>query len=726
MTFYLLLFLVCGLVCADFDPCEYVSSHFILENVSAVRDCFNTHVFSTNKNFTSSLLQQIEWALELYPYVDIAKNPPSHPSQEYYGKVNATEALNNLRNSLENSGNVVSKVFRPLKKFFASFRDGHFDYQRISNSAYANDVFFQVGYAVPFSWNYLPDSNGVFHVYIPGIDSNAYLKEIDQNHLDQLVSGGIYVESIDGKDAFEYLSNFFGDKMNRRSLQGRLHQTRRYSILGPYILDDPPEDDIFSQHVLKLSNGEEYPFNIRFVNQRNRNSKETLPLLTEKSMHDITFDREIEILESLRSYQPKFVKDIKDNKYVYCINLTGVNYMSIHSFSADSTVFLDELFTCVKVFDENDHPIVLDLPGNGGGSISLAVYTFGLLSPYADYTFPFAVRRTDKMKDIAHEGGFGEKVYLYSEKCAAQNMKGKSLNSFWNSEEIDDYGNGVLHNRTKLFYIPYFSQSEKNKYSLTKHVRKPTDIIVITDGLCFSACSMLVNQFIETGSAIIAGVGFTNPGDEMFVASQCPSSVVSLHDVMNCKSQEDDTGLSIRVTITETFSRPEDKKTMIPRDYTISRIDANLGVYPNYTALYQTYDQSSYQAVLTNSYKLHELFKSYCNSANQRVFYVTDNCSSSDPHAKFVGYSCGSDGKWNISSCKISACENGYRVDFINNKCLKNDCDFQKNPSNNNKLIIGVTIGVIIGVFILIIIIVVVLLLLRRNKSNNTNYISAS
>jgi len=325
-----------------------------------------------------------------------------------------------------------------------------------------------------------------------------------------------------------------------------------------------------------------------------------------------------------------------------------------------------ELVECVENFDENDKPITVILSKNRGGASSVRELVEYLLMPTTVSTpYVYAAKKTPVSRFIAVNGDY---IYFSSpDKC--ENSVKYDVVQFWNPTEYDDFGDGVIHTRTKKFYMSeWISFYPFAKYALKKHIRKPTEIILATDGFCFSSCGFFVNDFIRSGSAIVSGYGVTMPGDELFAAGQCPSSVINPGDFYSdLKGLNTKFGLIFRTTYLESYNISEKMNEKIPGDYDILRIDKHCGYYKNLKPI--TAD------LLKQTTAVYEEFKTKCNPLNKRLFLVTDECKSKDSNALYSGYMCGSNGEWDKATCKISSCKPGYMVDFDNNKCVPNPCD---------------------------------------------------
>jgi len=243
------------------------------------------------------------------------------------------------------------------------------------------------------------------------------------------------------------------------------------------------------------------------------------------------------------------------------------------------------------------------------------------------------------------------------------------MNEFWEYEEKDEFGKGAIHPRTKKMFNSYNSyyRGWRNR-CIRNHVRKPTDIIALTDGFCLSSCGYFVNNIIRSGSAIVAGYGATHPGDELFPAGQCPSNVIwpgSYNGTL--KTYTEQVGVYIRTPITESYNISRKMNEIVPGDYDVLPIDVHSG--------YNESLEYTLDALLYYSKAALEKYQTKCNPNNKRLFLVDENCTSDDPYAVFVGHPCGSNGKWDMKTCKISTCQPGWIIDFNRNKCIRNACD---------------------------------------------------
>jgi len=207
-------------------------------------------------------------------------------------------------------------------------------------------------------------------------------------------------------------------------------------------------------------------------------------------------------------------------------------------------------------------------------------------------------------------------------------------------------------------------------YKITQGVRlrKPTEIIIATDGFCASGCGLLSYNAKRTGSAIVTGYGGILPDeDHHFVMGQALASTIELSSFFDDVSNNSQYGLSFIVTLAELYNISEKMEEIIPSDFDTPRIDENLYYFENY--------DPQLEGILNKTKEIYVKYKTMCNPDNKQLVYLTEDCHVDDPYALEVGYICGDDGYWDKSSCKILTCKPMYVLDSVNNKCVPNVCD---------------------------------------------------
>jgi len=646
------------------EECKYVHDKYILNDVKAVKKCFET--YQLDEAVLNTIIYNLDIIQEIYPYVEIASNPPSNPPG-YFKAVNYSSALNELKNKFKQSNGEASIVVRAAMGFVNSFRDGHFtlSFGQSSSPLYEN-IFVPVYVLLPFNYDIVVDGAMRNVTLTPTGLTDSFTSD-GSEILKSKKDAGVLATKIDGKDTFEFLTSYLGDYNNMKSKQGRAFLSLQYLNGFQYI--SAPFEDAFDDHTIEFSDGTTLNFTFGVLNINNQNNVRLRNEMLGKSklFDDESNERDTEVLEAIKNIDNLMIQKRSEHDFYKCGLVNEMNFMTVSTFSPQSASWATvELLECIQQFDENEYPITVIFPFNNGGSTAMRELMQFLLMPTSDVRSLRAARKTpttryiyidNKLLTVSNVSGDCEKYTDYESQ------------QFWKEEDHDDFGNGALHTRTKKFFESFESQFDfVAKYRLQKHVRKPTDIILATDGYCFSSCAFFVDNNIRSGSAIVVGYGVTFPGDEQFVAGQCPSRVVNPSQFFDDLKQLNSlVGLEFRTTSLESFNISEKMNEIIPADYDILRIDKHCGYYKNI--------DPDTEELLNYTKAVHEEFKTKCNPANKRLFLVTDECSSNDPNALYVGHACGSNGEWDKKTCKISGCKPGYVVDFDNDKCVPNGCD---------------------------------------------------
>ena len=152
----------------------------------------------------------------------------------------------------------------------------------------------------------------------------------------------------------------------------------------------------------------------------------------------------------------------------------------------------------------------------------------------------------------------------------------ESFDKFFN-EKPDHYGD-IEHNRTiildEISLDMKLDLHNKRKELLnTKKTKKPTDIIIFTDTHSFSATSIFLKSFKQSGGAIIAGY-FGNPKDKVTIRdSGISSSGIEMYDWTVYFQNLYKLQFPIQLTGQEFYDFDYQKENPIPQEYTFIPVD---------------------------------------------------------------------------------------------------------------------------------------------------------
>jgi hypothetical protein len=257
-------------------------------------------------------------------------------------------------------------------------------------------------------------------------------------------------------------------------------------------------------------------------------------------------------------------------------------------------------------------------------------------------------------------------------------------------DEYSSNAKTIIHKRTKTFY--FGSKEEINAIHYLRklfmnngNLKKPTDIIIFTDGFSFSATSLFIKGFQKTGGAITVGFnGNPQLSDDLFDASQSPTNIQDFKESVYYQNLIELGFYVNNISASESFGDNYMEKNSIPLEYDFDPIDERVDIYNEYSdEIYQTFID-----------KGKEIFKKYnqdkkCNKKNKKLLFDPSDGKTcynfQDDKYAHGGYECGENGYWNEGVCKKYYCDLGYYYDVYEGKCKIDLCINSQNDINLNK-----------------------------------------
>jgi hypothetical protein len=216
-------------------------------------------------------------------------------------------------------------------------------------------------------------------------------------------------------------------------------------------------------------------------------------------------------------------------------------------------------------------------------------------------------------------------------------------------------------------------ERKRKEYLKTGKTKKPTEILIFTDGLSFSCTSMFTKSLQVMGGAITVGY-HSRPDlvESKYDASQSNSAVdyfLYTEQIQNLQKL----GFKTSITFTESFDPNDKKDPKVPMEFKIYPVDEVSNIYTNY------YDDILYRFIK----EADSIFKKYnnledgkCNPDNHFLYYETKDCDSKNNIKNaHGGYLCGSDGKWDKNKCIVGYCDDGYILNDERTQCIKDPCE---------------------------------------------------
>ena len=681
-----------------------ISSIFASETDDTYEKLINETV---SEEYCNAVISNITKLIkELYIYSDFYKSPISPKADEIY-TIEPVDLIKELE-AIPTKDRKFYEFIRDIYKIQRKTRDGHLGFlctKSPSGISLQRNLFM-----IPYSFDVadeFDDEGNRNDTYL--FIKNPYSRTSTQNVLNDLddvddnfilpfikkrtlTDDNSYynkkIISINGENPFEFIANFYGDFKTYHSSQANYVQTLRtmksISLLScPFLKEELQNITIvFDDHNELILNYEfENIYNLfsvgfadYYLSKQNQSIIEGIPIENidietiykeykqQNNINNKKFRKTDEAVEW--DYSTAGMAQIKckiddDNK---------VNVLYQNSFSPNEFVyksFEGVMLKCLNEFYSNDYPIIIIESNNKGGYASLCF-------PMAQYLRPKILGTalcSTKNTDISYESIISSFV-LNNETCKPYDNREK-----FNRETVDNYDNGVIHNRTKEFeYYTVYSKKdmEKNrrKYISSNHTKKPTEIIVYTDGYSFSCASILIKGLQVYGSAIIVGYNakpdITSKDD--FDASLSNSAVKRINNEYT--NNLNNLSFNAQVTLSEQFDPNDIEEPKIPMEFKKYPVDELSDIHTNYKDEY-------YNRFITNA---KEIFKKYnenmeCNPKNSLLFYETEECDSLLEEHGHGGYICNENGKWDKNNCVLKYCDVGYILDIKNKKCIKDPCE---------------------------------------------------
>ena len=690
------------------------------------------------ESYITDLISNLSTIINGYVYLDYAQNP-EYLTNYTHKPIDIISELNKI-NKTERK---FYEFYRELKEILGTVRDLHFNI--ISHKSPSGKIFSKYSACIPFRF-YVdkdPNDNNETKLYIKYFESCAiFFDESVKNYVKNKSESKIPLKSIDGKDPFEYLQNWGWKYFGVKNPHGEF--TMKKDLIHSFYLNDYPysPDELNIKYEFETNDIDNPDFivldyyilspNYQQINKLNSdmsndllqafNEEEFDQFFTEEMKRYTNIIQKPDIFEMLKRYKEKkgiLEENIEKEKIKWdyqTLETNGikcredkenkVNVFLQKTFLLDRDVYyaVDVIKNCTKMFYGNDYPIIGIEDKNGGGIIILAELFHQLLQ----------IKTQDHIYSSGRSTELYKQEFIYN---LENTINIETCKPFNNIDEfmdgiIDDYSTkdkNIIHKRTKAFdFMSKDLRKEVNEARLENKKagksKRPTDIIIYTDGFSFSATSMFIKGFQNTGGAIIVGYnGNPKLSDDLFDASQSPTNVITFSQSAQYQNLYDLGFMINGISASETFTDDYKEKNAKPREYQFDPIDERVDIYNSFT-------EDDYKLFVD---KAKDIFKKYneekrCNHKNKNLLFDPDDGKTcynfnGDPYAH-GGFVCGDDDYWKDGTCQKYYCDIGYYYDTYEKKCKVDLCI--NDPYEKEKILDGEYFDTII-----------------INEKNNTEYV---
>ena len=445
---------------------------------------------------------------DAYAFIEISKNPPNKP-ENYFKKINFENELSKI----DISGNLYF-FYQGLKKALFAYEDLHIniDLETILQAF----TLFYFNHPLKLYIQMYDNKPRIFGKPYHSSDIWPYFENYENLYLMINNNLDVPIKSINGQDPFDFITNigkgYFGLKSPQSAfIYNYFNHNNNISFYDlPYSVDELTEftvvydnqDSFTTQYIVTSDvylNQMNTNLNLRNLLMNNilkkeNNIKENNPL----------FHNNILIKNELKNNNDA-VNETIDEEFKWDFNYynifkcrvdekNNIDVIYISSFGSQNDLnnLLNMVAQCILLFDNNDYPINLILSFNGGGQAYLSQELLDLLSPKVNFNIYCAYRKTENFKYSEELNSFFSSYYFSSETCEPL-----TYDYLVKKEHLIDYGNNISDTLTETFILfgkQYKEQINSIKKNL-KNPRKPTDIIVFTDGFSYSAADIFLKYF---------------------------------------------------------------------------------------------------------------------------------------------------------------------------------------------------------------------------------------
>ena len=681
-------------------------------------------------DYYNNVIDDLKKILNYYVFIDVYKNPPQPAFDDHYFPIVDTFAeLENIRSKITEDTNYYD-FFRKIREFIDSYKDAHMSYG-------LNAFPTKYAFLCPIKLKTIEPENGTIYMTAElAYNDESYFKngtevfEVIERNKD------VSILSINGQSPFDFMQNF-GNKFFNLKNPHATYAFKTHNYLAPFIIYFPFDENEINFKV-EYSNGDFFETELaiaEIVNDLNddnlfyffndmkienefmnyfKSNFENNEYGVPKSLYELLLDfektkginqnninsnnliyrnkQEFNYENVLNEDEPKITWDIEyvpgNPKYFQCRvdKENELNVIHLPTFSyKNETLIIQLIKDCISLFDQNNYKIVVILNFNGGGVEVVSQTLIEYIQPHIPSLFYNTLRKGEYL-DKYYDNNFKDDSIV--ETCKIPDKK------YVLDHTISiDYGKGVINNVTSVFrrFGQHREEFDKQK-KLIKNKRKPNEIIIFTDGYSASAASLFTKSFQNEGGAIVVGYNGNPLSTDIFDGSQHFSSVFHYSDLYELdkdlmEKMEDEGVYFSQICRTSNFFDYRDYK--VPEEFGIKEVDVVSNIY-------EAFDQDvNYDIFMKKAKEIFGEYNNQCNRNNKRLTMFDDKCSFDDDKKAHGGHPCNDEGNWDLNECIKVYCDEGYLLDFKENKCVKDPCVSQKEDFSLNIKINHILFGLL-------------------------------
>ena len=617
---------------------------------------------------------------EGYVYSDFLK-APKQPKPNYFNKMDIIKELEDINTN----NRTFYDFYGDIQRIIGKTDDGHFALfsMETPNKTVLSDYYFCIPFLYYVKEVFEDDNTTIKDTYLTIRPLPVYCQKNYSNETLTKINelSGLKIISINDLDPFKYLEKIGKNVASPHSPQCKFIDGIDYSMQHSLPFYPHKKEDLLVS--IKFEGDEiletEYSFQ-KYV-YFSEEFKEYYLAEQEKFFKYHIPIPKFEEIEKKFKIKKGLINKLKDDKDMWDLksgdetikcrvdneNQFNVFYQS--SFGPDDfNDYEDIMYKCFSKFYSNDFKIIVIEDRNGGG--------------YSELCIPFTQYLRPKISNPSITSLKSTQLNLRNFFITDENLNPKTCFPYTEEDNIlegteDKYNDGideVIHKRTKdiesfNIFEKKIMEKKREEYLKTGKTKKPTDILVFTDGFSFSCTSVFIKGLQVHGHGIIVGFNARPDLDKSdFDASQSNSAVETFAISENAQNLKK-LGFKVRITFSEQFDPNDKGNPKTPMEFLIYPVD-------EISTIYKAYNDNIYQRFMDEAKRIFTKYENECNTANKFLYKETEECDSkiSIPKAH-GGYICGEDGKWDTNQCIAAYCDDGYYLNDDRTECIRNPCD---------------------------------------------------
>ena len=634
-----------------FQNLKYLKNS-ISEIISTIN---NENLNNYNYNETIDYIKKI---FSQYAFIEILK---SHPNKNF-DSTDIIKKLDDFKTEINNNTKFYD-FYRKIIKIIQTAHDQHIDisFTGIDNKKNLN-ILNEIFILLPFKISI--DENKKTKIFPNEIIEKYNLQQHFPSYQKIKQNSNVNIKKINDSEPFDFIRKFAEDFLTFKNKNAKFTYTKFFMHFFQlkYI---PLSENDFNDFSIEYENNEKINVNFlpcQFENKNNKINNKKIESTVKKMNFYREFSNKKNEINWDYSNKEKSLKCKIDNE-----NKINVYYQnSFYVDEKNSDDLIETLINCYFSMQSNDFPIFVIEDGNGGGYLLYSEIFTRIVQNLCSKKNYFSIMKTNLTQFLNEK---------YSDFVFFNNENGfyyENFKEFFATSINENISFNVNLTRTIQRELDALNSEDLKRYflSLTKKIRKPTEIIIFSDGFSFSATSLFIKSLQNFGGAIIVGYN-GDPDTETFDfdASQSPTFIEGEEFLKNIPEYKKliKNGFKIgQISYGPSYKNSYNFNIkQIPQEFEEIPVDERINFYNEFEDTNEVYN-----FFIEKGKEIIEKYKSNCNVNNTNLKLLNEDCDVNYNSYTFGGNVCNkTTGKWS-NECQPFYCDFGYYFDYNSNSCL--------------------------------------------------------